>query len=121
MKYTKNKRIYQCGNFVKGRLSGFGYSTSFTSNVYFGPIYNRQQHCFTNDDLAEIYFQNGNVFQGTVQNGEMKKGTLFVKSSGEIIDGSFQNNKATGNCRIDYSTDDNQQRVCFFGDAKNGR
>ena len=91
LEYSLGNRKYKYfGNVVKGMKHGSG-------QLYVEPENDLWVCDFVNDKATgpgQIYFGNGDYFEGIIQNGEMRSGKLF-KKNGDVVEGQFENNIAT--------------------------
>ncbi|MBO6919971.1 MAG: caspase family protein [Rhizobiaceae bacterium] len=126
------------GNFVNGKISGFGTRKFISGNIYRGEMINgirngRGKLTYANGDVYEghyedgerhgrgIYsFASGSVYEGTYKNGLKDGYGVYRRSSGSVYEGPYKDGVRHGIGRYTFSSG-NYYEGEFKNDIPNGQ
>jgi hypothetical protein len=126
------------GNFVDGKISGYGTRKFISGNEYRGEMINgirngRGKFTYANGDVYEghyesgkrhgrgiYYFASGSVFEGTYKNGLKDGDGVYRRSNGSVYEGPYKDDLRHGFGRYTFSSG-NYYEGEFENDVPNGQ
>lgn len=126
------------GNFVDGKISGYGTRKFISGNEYRGEMINgirngRGKFTYANGDVYEghyesgkrhgrgiYYFASGSVYEGTYKNGLKHGDGVYRRSNGSVYEGPYKDDLRHGFGRYTFSSG-NYYEGEFENDTPNGQ
>lgn len=126
------------GNFIDGKISGYGVRKFQSGSIYRGEMINgirngRGKYTYPNRDVYEghyedgkrhgrgiYYFASGSVFEGTYKNGKKEGDGVYRRSNGSVYEGPYKDDVRHGFGRYTFSSG-NYYEGQFQNDTPNGQ